>query len=316
MIENEKRLVSVIVPAYNSEQYIADCLWSLRNQSYNNIEIVVINDGSTDQTQQIAEQHAKLDKRIILSKIQNSGVSNARNHGLRLAHGHYITFVDSDDTLASNAIELMIDAIGDSDLCVFNYKKTFSAEDCISTAKIAERDTSLDVKDAFVHLLQTGGLYPPFCKILSLEKILQNGLHFDPKLSLGEDVMFNLSYLDCCNRVTISPTAIYNYNTRNSTLSKNIKEDYAEIQLEIYKHKLEFIKSHQINFDLKPFLFPLVKDSFLSLLHIKKQKTKKKAMASFKRNDIIRRYLSNPFSATSLEEIIFKLFCKLVLLRY
>lgn len=98
----EKKLISVIVPMYNVEKYIGQCLESLIKQTHKNLEIIVINDGSTDKSRDVAQRYATDDNRIKIYDFANAGVSEARNRGLRIAQGEYIAFVDSDDWIAEN----------------------------------------------------------------------------------------------------------------------------------------------------------------------------------------------------------------------
>ena len=97
-----EKLVSVIIPAYNIERYISRCLDSIMAQTYNNLEIIVIDDGSKDQTAEILDDYQKRDSRIIVVHKENGGVSSARNNGLDIATGDYISFVDGDDLIESN----------------------------------------------------------------------------------------------------------------------------------------------------------------------------------------------------------------------
>ena len=94
-----KPLISVVVPVYNVEQYLKKCLDSIIKQKYNNLEIIIVNDGSTDNSQKICQEYVKKDKRIKLITQKNQGLSAARNTGIDNAHGKYISFVDSDDYL-------------------------------------------------------------------------------------------------------------------------------------------------------------------------------------------------------------------------
>lgn len=117
--------VSIIVPVFNAENTIEKCLISICNQTYKNIEIIVINDGSTDNSQDIINQMGKEDNRIISVVQKNSGVSEARNLGLSIATGDYITFVDSDDYIESNMYEIMLNSCESSraDVVQCNYKR-------------------------------------------------------------------------------------------------------------------------------------------------------------------------------------------------
>jgi len=104
----EEFLISVIIPIYNSEKYLKRCIDSIINQTYKNIEIICINDGSTDESYNILKQYEIKDNRIIILNKLNQGVSSARNDGIRISKGQYITFVDSDDWLELDAIENMV----------------------------------------------------------------------------------------------------------------------------------------------------------------------------------------------------------------
>lgn len=104
-----KPLVSVIVPCYNVGQYLERCLESIKRQTYNNIEVIVINDGSLDNTLEVANAFAKNDDRFKVFTQENQGISAARQHGLEFSHGEYITFVDSDDYVADDYVEFLYD---------------------------------------------------------------------------------------------------------------------------------------------------------------------------------------------------------------
>lgn len=104
-------LISVIIPVYNVERYLAICLDSVLTQSYRNLEIIVINDGSTDYSLKIAQQYAQVEDRITVYSFENGGLSEARNRGLEVATGDYVTFVDSDDLLLPGALEIMFNTL-------------------------------------------------------------------------------------------------------------------------------------------------------------------------------------------------------------
>ena len=119
--------ISVIVPVYNVEKYLETCLNSIINQSYKNLEIIVVNDGSTDSSLEICKKYQKLDNRIILIDQKNKGLSGARNVGILKATGEYIHFIDSDDYIALNYYEKMLEALADTDADIvvggFYYEK-------------------------------------------------------------------------------------------------------------------------------------------------------------------------------------------------
>lgn len=128
-------LVSIIVPAYNVEKYIACCLDSILYQTYNNIEIIIVNDGSTDHTLEISQQYKKKDARITLIDQQNSGVSESRNAALKCANGDYVLFVDADDWLDIQTIQVCIEQAEteQADVCFFAYQSEFPNRSDIRT---------------------------------------------------------------------------------------------------------------------------------------------------------------------------------------
>lgn len=111
---NESPLVSIIIPIYNVEKYISSCLDTIIKQTYKNIEILLIDDGSTDNSSKVCDEYAKKDNRIIVAHKTNVGVSKTRNTGLEMAHGEYIYFVDSDDYISLNTIERLIETLKES----------------------------------------------------------------------------------------------------------------------------------------------------------------------------------------------------------
>ena len=117
-----EELISIVVPIYNLELYIEDCILSIINQTYKNIEIILINDGSTDNTLNIITKISKYDSRVKIISSVNQGCSNARNLGIDVARGNYIVFVDGDDICFSTMIEYMYKAIkhNKADMCVCN----------------------------------------------------------------------------------------------------------------------------------------------------------------------------------------------------
>ena len=123
MTETKRPLVSIIVPVYNRGETVARCLDSILEQTWRQIEVILINDGSTDDTWSVLERYGEQDERIVLINKPNSGVSDSRNFGMESAHGEYIQFVDSDDWIPENATEEYVQAIEDSgsDLVIADY---------------------------------------------------------------------------------------------------------------------------------------------------------------------------------------------------
>ena len=144
---DQQPLVSVIVPIYNAKNHIARCVESIRKQSYPNLEILLVNDGSKDVSLQVCEMYAKVDPRILLVDKPNSGVAATRNLGLRLALGKYLQFVDADDTLQPDATRLMVEKAEqyDTDLVIAHYNRVTPPPEKPSLPK-AMRDTTFAEK--------------------------------------------------------------------------------------------------------------------------------------------------------------------------
>ena len=142
-------LVSVIIPVFNAETYLERCIKSVVNQTYKNLEIILINDGSIDRSKEICESWKKRDSRIFIINKKNTGVSDSRNQGIKEANGKFITFVDSDDYLEINMIEYLSKSIeedkSDIAICGFNY---FNDKKIISKTKKTKKNI-LD-KDKFI----------------------------------------------------------------------------------------------------------------------------------------------------------------------
>lgn len=206
--------VSVIVPIYNSEKWIKRCVNSILDQTYKDIELILIDDGSQDNSFEICNELAKKDNRIKLIHIENQGVANARNVGLENSTGEFITFCDSDDTYEKDFIETLFDLF-----------KASQSELCVSTVYVHQNNKKQIVELPFYGksndlslILNTwfeffwGALWN---KLYISNIIKKNNIKFQTDLSLNEDSIFNLNYLKYVNSVNCSNKPIYNYIIEN-----------------------------------------------------------------------------------------------------
>ena len=124
-------MISVIVPVYKTEKFLSDCIKSILNQTYHDLEVILVNDGSPDSSGQICEEYAKKDSRIKVIHQENAGVASARNTGLNLAAGEYITFVDSDDYISEDFVKILFEAMSENnaDIAIANMKRTSRRDD-------------------------------------------------------------------------------------------------------------------------------------------------------------------------------------------
>lgn len=202
------QLVSIIVPIYKVEEYLDECIESIVHQTYPNIEIILVDDGSPDRCPQLCDEWAKKDNRIKVIHKENGGVSSARNAGINLAKGEWIWFVDSDDTAQINAIEELAEYLNAADLIVFN-------------AKIDELYTK-DEKFFYNYYFRYQFGFEPWNKLYKKSIIEDHGLRFDLKEKIGEDLLFNIMYYKFAEKYYFTDKHCYNYRIReNSAMNSN-----------------------------------------------------------------------------------------------
>lgn len=207
---------SVIIPVYNVEKYINRCVKSILSQRYNDLEIILIDNGSTDRSGSICDIYANEYANISVYHIENHGVGSARNFGLSKARGEFIYFVDSDDYLVGNLFADFADKlVSDLDLVVFSYYNSFEEDltEKSRTEKSLPFKGSYD-KDGFIKIFKelflSDMLYTVWNKIYRREFLLENNLSFE-QYELGEDVRFNLDVYRNVNKIYLSQDSYYVY---------------------------------------------------------------------------------------------------------
>ena len=200
--------VSIIVPIYNSETHLSRCIDSILAQTYSDFELILVNDGSIDNSGKICDEYAQKDSRIIVIHKENGGTSSARNIGLEKSHGEYITFVDSDDTIYPNY------------LCTFSYNADFEVaglETIGSNNDINLPQATLllsnnnDIANWFINNYDALYLTTICSKIFRREVIISRLLQFELSLKRGEDTIFVYNYISCCKNIKLNPIIIYKY---------------------------------------------------------------------------------------------------------
>lgn len=206
-------MVSIIIPIYKAEKWIRRCIESCISQTYKDIEIILIDDGSPDSCPVICDEYEQLDDRIMVIHKTNGGVSSARNIGINRSNGDYICFVDSDDWLQDNAIEVMIEEqkISEYDLVVCNYI-LHNQNGAVNSREF--ENVEFHSGDQFLkYLLKTVSfLRTPWGKLYKAEIIKRNQIRFDEEMTLGEDTLFNYNYSKFVETLRIlSEDYLYNY---------------------------------------------------------------------------------------------------------
>ena len=235
--------VSIIVPAYNCEKTIRRTIESVLNQSYNDWKLLIINDGSTDNTQSICEKYAATDRRIQILNQVNAGVSKTRNRGLDIADSKYIAFLDSDDTYHPEFLKVMINSLESTNtdfaMCGFSKVNSLRNECASHILDISRYDfskpekynigeksgTILDSRD-FLYLFFQGcpcGTAAVWNKVFRSDLIKKAGVRFDESRNHGEDWKFNIELLDS-GKISgvVLPYTLYNYYETPGGLSQKI----------------------------------------------------------------------------------------------
>lgn len=213
-------LVSIIVPVYKVENYLDLCLKSIERQSYDNLEIILVDDGSPDCCGNICDNYAEQDKRVRVIHKENGGLSSARNAGMKVMSGKYVTFIDSDDYVSPKYVEHLVAAIqkDDSDLAVSWFKEV--GEDEKTRAEITGRNIvsyqRLNQKEAFRRLLYQDGIEMSAWGKLYKTNLI-NGLEY-PEGELYEDIPVTTGYLFRCKSISVIGNVDYFYLQRNSSI--------------------------------------------------------------------------------------------------
>ncbi len=214
--------VSIIVPVYNAQAYLHKCISSLLAQSFQDFEIILVNDGSKDESGSICDEYAAKDNRIKVIHKENGGVSTARNCGLDSAVGKYIMFCDSDDFVMQDFCAPLVSLAGEDEDClvlagITELKDNNSTKDILCSA-YAQGETATMSNKEFCDLyvkLSLDSIFllmnMPYNKLFSRKVIEENHIRFDTSIHYNEDFIFNLQYLDKVSCVKIFNRSIYNY---------------------------------------------------------------------------------------------------------
>lgn len=250
-------LVSVIVPVYNTEKYLSECIESILRQSYFNIELLLVDDGSPDNSGKICDHYATIDKRVRVIHQPNQGVSRARNAALHTAQGEWVTFVDSDDTINNNYIENLVTANPSFD------KWTLA----ISGATRIDRNTNISKwkqefdnrqiqlmslsKDDFQPLDSILLFGTILGKLYNLEIIRSKSIQFNEQLPLNEDQLFFFKYLKYINKIVSNNNVGYNYYTDGSASLSTSRHPYNK-RITAYKELHQAYEALLNTFKLQP----------------------------------------------------------------
>lgn len=227
--------ISVIVPVFNAEAYLSECIESVLNQSYRNVELILVDDGSTDGSLEICRSWER-DPRVRIRSTDNHGVSHARNLGLELASGEWVTFLDSDDYLLENALEqLMALTSPEAQEIIADYTDGAVEQVMLRQKTVdAQAVRTMTLDSINNHLLpEFYGLKPMslaacWAKLYRNGIIREKGIRFHEDLRLSEDTLFNLEYLSCIDSVVITDLPVLFYRCHESSVTKAFRGEHLE----------------------------------------------------------------------------------------
>lgn len=238
-----KLLVSVIIPAYNAEKFIDRCLQSVINQTYKDLQIIVINDGSTDNTLAILKEYEKQDNRITIIDQENTGVSSARNNGLKLVKGEYISFIDADDWMSSDMIERLVIATKQGE----NVDVVLAGFDFAESEDEAtvNDDVEYEVWDQYTQRVEflnnkrlTGMLWNKLFKVETIGELM-----FDESISYGEDGKFVWSFFNNSNCMVVTNEKLYHHVIEKTSVTYTAFSDRKYGAVYVWEYIVDDVKN-------------------------------------------------------------------------
>lgn len=277
------KLVTIIIPIYNSEKYLEECLKSVLNQTYTNMEILCVDNGSTDKSNEILVQYRNIDKRIEIIKVNEKGVSIARNKGIEKAKGDYVLFVDSDDVIDVRMVEKLVDIAQkkDSDMviCTNSLLNPKGKERKINfDIKVDERKNIVEEKKekTFEYIYSKGVGIQVWNKLIKKNILIDNDVRFNERMSYDEDMFFCWKCTMFSNVINIIQEDLYKYRlTNGSAITKyygNLENEYKNAFIDISN---ELIKKNIDNKYIKEIIQKIYEDKIKVLIIMESRSSKK-----------------------------------------
>ncbi|NIK78208.1 glycosyltransferase EpsJ [Paenibacillus castaneae] len=209
--------ISVVVPMYKAEKYLHSCIASILKQTFQNFEILLVNDGSPDKCGEIADEYCNQDSRIKVFHKQNGGISSARNAGIDAATGEYIVFIDSDDQISDNYLQRLYFTAKNNncDAVVCGYREVATDKQVVPGFKLHQIRNGKEFVLSSTHVHSRNDLCFTWRILFRLDMIKKNNIRFNENLFVGEDTIFNLEYFLEAERMYCIPDALYYYTVNN-----------------------------------------------------------------------------------------------------
>lgn len=237
--------ISIIIPVYNTSQYLSQCIDSILKQTYPNIEIILINDESTDESLEICQKYAEMNQQISLINKINTGVSDTRNIGIKNSTGKYIWFIDSDDWIEENSVEIIMNNINDKDILIFGMNKEYKNK-TIKVKPKKEEINSVECEKKIIEDNEIGGYVGN--KVFNKKIINEYNLKFNKKITMCEDLEFCMNFVERAKKIKVIDNSLYNYRMRKSSMSnKENNQKKIEDMLFVYKRAYDFLLKNNLD---------------------------------------------------------------------
>ena len=260
MAIKNRALISVIIPIFCIEKYLGICIESVLNQSYGDLEIILVDDGSPDRCPEICDLYASKDKRIKVIHKKNGGLVSARKAGLLAATGYYVTYVDGDDWIEKGYYEWLIREIGDADIVIAGHSRTLFNKTVHLTNSLPAGEYDGDsLKDLFARMISNGAFYKPgvttyvWNKLFKRDMLMKHQMAVNDMISIGEDAAVVYPLLFDCKKVVITDNCDYHYRQREDSMlkkSKPFSEEVAGLK-RLYNHLISFAENTPEPFHMK-----------------------------------------------------------------
>jgi glycosyltransferase involved in cell wall biosynthesis len=263
-------LISIIVPVYNSSEYLEKCISSILGQSFKSFELIAVNDGSTDQSASILKRLSEIDERLIYCERNRAGVSSARNFGLSVARGKYIAFSDSDDYMEPEMLEKMYDSITEK-------KCDWAICDVNVIQENGKKSRRLDISADLINLgidrsaymrqmIEFKFDYANWNKLYVFQIIKEHNLTFSDDMSLWEDLLFNLQYLKYANQIILIGEPLYNYRVVQTSLCNSGHVDIVPAYNRLNHYYREFLFMYGTSDELSQFSSIMAEQTYFQIL--------------------------------------------------
>ena len=292
-------LVSVVIPVYNVQEYIEKCINSLINQTYSNIELILVDDGSIDNSGNICDNWSNKDSRIKVIHKENGGLSSARNEGLKYVNGQYVMFVDSDDYISTNAIKEMISVIQSKNADIVISNRIHFYDDGTEIVKYKQ------LNDIFIMNSEQAIKEMNYNRCFDMSahcKLYKSSLFKNIKFPIGklsEDMFVMYKIFDKADIIIYFPKPLYYYYQRSGSISKTPKLNYDYVQA--FKEQMEYIRERYPSLiNLTNATYALSHMTIYNAVIVNGGRIEKEKLNSFRK--IVREKLKEIFSEKRIEK--------------